>query len=217
MRKQENIDEDDLPYLRECLFLLDIVKNPISTVVERYRRLGINPKTGNRWKDFWISHSVIVPKRIITKSGWIALFEITDKGIEVLRSTGYNVKNTSEGMEHKFWKEKIAEHYKRQGYDVAVEEERNGSADIVIKKGKERIAVEIETGNSDHLNNITRDLNAGFKSVICVPTNRYAQHKIAQDIERQCLQEKVELILAFKFDIILRASSEKGNKQNGIL
>ncbi len=217
MRHEENIDEEELPYLRECLFLLDIVKNPMSTVVGRYRRLGINPKTGNRWKDFLILHSVIVPKRIITKSGWIVLFEITDKGADVLRNTGYNMKNTLEGIEHKFWKEKIAEYYKRQGYSVVIEEERNGSADIAIEKGRERIAVEIETGNSEPLNNIRRDLEAGFKSVICVPTNRYVQHKIAQDIEREGIKGKVELILAFKFDITLKTDSQRGNKQNGIL
>ncbi len=161
--------------------------------------------------------SVIVPKRIITKSGWIVLFEITDKGADVLRNTGYNMKNTLEGIEHKFWKEKIAEYYKRQGYSVVIEEERNGSADIAIEKGRERIAVEIETGNSEPLNNIRRDLEAGFKSVICVPTNRYVQHKIAQDIEREGIKGKVELILAFKFDITLKTDSQRGNKQNGIL
>lgn len=214
---EKNIDEKKLPYLRECLFWLDIVRNPISTVVERYRRLGINPKTGNKWKDYCISQGIIEPKRIITRSGWIVLFEITDKGIEVLRNTGHSVKKASEGIEHRFWKEKIAEYYSKQGYDVKIEEERNGSADIVLRKGKDRIAVEIETGNSEPLDNIRRNLEAGFESVICVPTNRYAQHKIAQDIERGGLKGTAKLIPAFKFDITLKTVSEKENKQNGIL
>ena len=145
--RYDDIDEDALPYLKECLFLLDIVNNPLSTVVERYQRLNMNPKTGNQWKDFWISRGVILPKRIITKSGWIVLFEMTEKGIDVLRNAGYKLQNPSESIEHRFWKEKIAEYYKRQGYEVTIEEEMNGSADIAIRKGKENIAVEIETGN----------------------------------------------------------------------
>ena len=136
MNYEEDIGEENVPHLRECMFLIDVAKNPLSTVVERYKRLGMNPKTGNRWKDSLISRDVIVPKRIITKSGWIVLFEITEKGRIVLQDNGYNLRVGSEGIEHKFWKGKIAEHYKRHGYDVAIEEEMNGSADIAIKKGK---------------------------------------------------------------------------------
>jgi len=215
--RYDDINEDALPYLKECLFLLDIVSNPLSTVVERYQRLNINPKTGNQWKDFWISRGVIEPKRIITKSGWIVLFEMTEKGIDVLRNAGYTLQNPSESIEHRFWKGKIADYYRRQGYDVAIEEEMNGSADIAIRKGKENIAVEIETGNSDHLNNIRRNLESGFDSVICVPTNRYAHHKIIHDIEERDFGRKVKTVLAFQFDISLKTKPDNRNKKNGIL
>jgi hypothetical protein len=213
MRYEEDIAEEELPYLRQCLFLFDIVKNPISTVVERYRRLGVNPKTGNRWKDFLILKGIIIPKRIITKSGWIVLFEITETGRITLQNNGYNIRPASESIEHRFWKEKIADYYKKQGYDVAIEE----GADIAIKKGKNRIAIEIETGNSDHLNNIERNLASGFDSVICVPTNRVAQYKITEDIEENDFGKKIKVVLAFKFDVTLKTNPEKRNKENGIL
>ncbi len=213
----EDIGEENVPYLRECMFLVDVGQNPISTVVERYKRLGMNPKTGNNWKNSLILRGNIIPKRIITKSGWIVLFEITEKGRIVLQDNGYNIRVGSEGIEHRFWKEKIAEYYKRKGYDVAIEEERNGSADIAIKKGKERIAIEIETGNSDHLRNIERNLFSGFDSVICVPTNRVAQHKITEDIRENDFGKRARVVLAFKYDITLKTNPEKRNKENGIL
>lgn len=217
MNYEEDIGEENVPHLRECMFLIDVGQNPISTVVERYKRLGMNPKTGNNWKNSLILRGNIIPKRIITKSGWIVLFEITEKGRIVLQDNGYNIRVGSEGIEHRFWKEKIAEYYKRKGYDVAIEEERNGSADIAIKKGKERIAIEIETGNSDHLRNIERNLFSGFDSVICVPTNRVAQHKITEDIRENDFGKRARVVLAFKYDITLKTNPEKRNKQNGIL
>ncbi len=217
MNYKEDISEENVPRLRECMFLIDVGQNPISTVVERYKRLGMNPKTGNNWKNSLILRGNIIPKRIITKSGWIVLFEITEKGRIVLQDNGYNIRVGSEGIEHRFWKEKIAEYYKRKGYDVAIEEERNGSADIAIKKGKERIAIEIETGNSDHLRNIERNLFSGFDSVICVPTNRVAQHKITEDIRENDFGKRARVVLAFKYDITLKTNPEKRNKENGIL
>ena len=217
MSYEEDIGEESMPHLRECMFLIDVAKNPLSTVVERYKRLGMNPKTGNKWKDSLILRGNIIPKRIITKSGWIVLFEITEKGRIVLQDNGYNIRVGSEGIEHRFWKEKIAEYYESKDYDVAVEEEMNGSADIAISKGNERIAVEIETGNSDHLNNIRRNLYSGFDSVICVPTNRVAQYKILEDMNSHDFGKKVKVVLAFKFDVSLKTNPEKRNKQNGIL
>ncbi len=213
MRHGRDISEEDVPLLREGMLLLDIAQNPLSTVVERYKRLGINPKTGNNLKNDLIMREIIIPKRIITKSGWIMLFEITEKGITTLWNNGYDIRPASESIEHFIWKIKIAEYYKRKGYHVAVEKE---NADIVISKGDERIAVEIETGNSDHINNIDRNLYAGFDSVICVPTNRVAQYKITEDIEENDFGKKVKVVLAFKFDISLKTNPEKGNKKNGI-
>jgi len=210
MEQEEYQDSDDLPYLQECLFLVDIFRNPVSTVVERYRRLGINPKTGNKWKDFLISRELILPKTIITKSGWTVLFEITEKGRETLRAAGYQVRNNRESIEHIFWKDKIADYYRKQGYDTKVEKERNGNADIIAEKGKKKIAIEIETGNSDYLSNISKNLEAGYKSILCIPTNRHARYKIAQAIERERLEKKVDIILASKFDIILQNKSEIG-------
>lgn len=213
MAYEEDITEENVPLLRECMLLIDIAKNPLSTVVERYKRLGMNPKTGNNWKNSLILRGTITPKRIITKAGWIVLFELTEKGRVVLQNNGYYLKPAPESIEHRFWKQKIAEHYKRRGYDVAIEEE---NVDIAIKKGRGRIAVEIETGNSDHLKNIRRNLYSGFDSVICVPTNRVAQHKITEDMDRYDFENKVKVVLAFKFDINLKTENGKKDKKNGI-
>ncbi|MBN1794253.1 MAG: hypothetical protein JW844_04755 [Candidatus Omnitrophica bacterium] len=212
MKYEDSLDEGELPGSRECLFMIDIVNHPISTVVDRYKRLGVNPKTGNKWKELWISHGFIIPKRIITKSGWIVLFEITPKGAGILGRSGYHVNTFNESIEHKFWKLKIAEYYEKQGYHVSIEED---NADIAIRKGKNRIAVEIETGNSNHLKNIRRNLYSGFDSVICVPTNGTAQHRISEDLKDNEFGKNVKMILAFKFDVSTK-TPKRDDGENGI-
>jgi len=107
-------------------FLLDIENNPISTTVKRYERLGLNHKTGNEIKYRFMQDGSIKDKEIITKQGKIVLLDLTLKGKEYLRNLGYKVSPTLNGLEHRFWKHKIAEYYKSKGYKVSVEEVING-------------------------------------------------------------------------------------------
>ena len=46
--------------------------------------------------------------------------------------------------------------------------------DLVVKKGEEEIAVEIETGKSDCNANVQACLEAGFKKIVVVATSRTA-------------------------------------------
>ena len=147
--------------------LIDIFKFPISSITQRYERLKVNPKYGNYYKKLLISEGLVRPKVIITRGYRIILFELLPKGISLLRDLGYDVKEESEGVEHKFWKSNIAEYYKTRGFNVLIEEHINGKPDIIVVNGSKQIAIEIETGSSDFIKNITRDLKA-FDEMICV-------------------------------------------------
>ncbi|TAL58105.1 MAG: ATP-binding protein, partial [Nanoarchaeota archaeon] len=137
--------------------LVDILQHPLSGVTERYRRLHFNAREGNQGRKLLVAEGLIQPKAITTQAGWITLFEMKPKGRMLLRDIGYKVKDElTEGVEHKFWKEELARHYSSQGYDVEVEKERNGKADVVASRLGKRIAVEIEGGESDFLGNIER-------------------------------------------------------------
>ena len=163
---------------------------------------SILTKYGNKFKNLLISQGFIQPKKIITGKGWITLFDLTVKGRILLRDLGYEGKVISEGVVHKFWKHKIAEYYKNKGFKVLIEENINGRPDIIVKNGKKKIAIEIETGKSNAIANIQKNLTAGFDEVICVATNKSVEKKIKQDIERENIKdEKVKLtsVLDFKW------------------
>ncbi|MCF8070067.1 MAG: ATP-binding protein [Desulfobacterales bacterium] len=184
--------------------LVDIHINPFSGVTERYKRLiKFNPKYGNQHKNDLVSYGFVKQRKIITKTGWLTLFDITPKGYALLRDLGHDVKNTSEGIEHKFWKHKISEHYKTQGFAVQVEQTINGRPDIIAQKSKKRIAIEIETGKSDALRNIQRNLNAGiFDEVICMATSRTTEEKIRQELETKNITDARVILTNIRCDDI---------------
>jgi hypothetical protein len=162
--------------------LLDIYKNPFSSITQRYKALKLNPKYGNKYKNTLIAQGYIQPRKIITNKGWITLFDLTQKGRMTLRDCGCDEKIISEGIVHKFWKHKIADYYKDKGYKVLIEETINGRPDIIVIDGNKKTAIEVETGKSDYMKNIERNLQAGFDEIICVATNTSVEQKIKSKI-----------------------------------
>jgi len=182
--------------------LIDIFENPFSTITQRYKNLKLNPKYGNQFKNLLISQGCIQPKKIITGKGWITLFDLTQKGRMILRDLGYEGKVISEGIIHKFWKYKIADYYKQQGFEVLIEENINGRPDIIVKNGNKKVAIEIETGKSNYIENIKRDLDAGFDEVISVATNKSVEEKIREELNRKkILNNTLNVTSVLGFDL----------------
>ncbi|MBN1156546.1 ATP-binding protein [Candidatus Woesearchaeota archaeon] len=181
-------------------FLTDIFHNPLSSVTQRYKRIGIYFQAGNQCKDQLIEKGFIVSKKIITGTGWITLFELTQKGKAVLRDLGYKTRNDKESIIHKFWKHRIAEYYKNKNFEVLVEEHINGKPDIIVLNRGRKTAIEIETGNSDAISNIEKNIKAGFDEIVCIATNKDTEEKIKQELQRKNLDKKVTLTLASNFN-----------------
>lgn len=179
--------------------LIDILEHPFSSITGRYKRLGMHPKPGNKFRKDLILEKCVVPRKIITGRGWITLFELTKKGKMVLADLGHEFKNESEGVVHKFWKHKVSEFYRKEGLDVRVEEYYvNGRPDIIVHKDGKKIAVEIETGKSDYVGNVERALEAKFDEIICVAVNRFVEDKILRGLEKRDILDKRVMITNVK-------------------
>lgn len=195
-----NIKKNERKYPDKLLpqhkLLIDVLENPFSNITQRYKRLKLHSKLGNKCRKDLIFEKCILPRKIITGKGWITLFEITRKGKMVLGDLGYEFKNESEGVIHKFWKYKVSEFYKKEGLDVRVEEYYvNGRPDIIVFKDGKRIAIEIETGKSNYVGNIERALEAGFDEVVCVAVNRFVEDKIILALrEKGIFNERVRVV-----------------------
>ncbi len=82
------------------------------------------------------------------------LFRLTEKAKQYLEKLGYLVRRDRNGIEHRFWKWKVAAYYRKKGYKVFIEKRINGAVDVAVKKDNLSIAIEIETGTSDSIKNI---------------------------------------------------------------
>ncbi|UCH11902.1 MAG: ATP-binding protein [Candidatus Omnitrophota bacterium] len=181
--------------------LVDVFLNPLSGITQRYKRLSFNAKYGNQFKNLLVSQGLIQPRNIVTKSGWITLFELTQKGRATLRDLGYAARDEREGIVHKFWKHKIAKYYKDKDYSVLVEEHVNGKPDVIVMARGMKMAVEIETGSSDFAQNIEKDLKAGFDGIICIAVSRQVEEKIKQDLREKNLADRIKITSVFSFEL----------------
>jgi len=65
----------------------------------------------------------------------------------------------------------------------------------VAEKDEERIAVEIESGGSEAIENIKKCLDAGFSLVVSVPVNRKIENQIRKAIKERNLEEREDKVL----------------------
>lgn len=180
---------------REVTLLSDVYQYPYSGVVARYRRLSISRRKGDDLKKQLIEKTLIEPVSILTRSGRIVLLEITPLGWDQLKRLGLkrSTKRYNEGLEHRFWKEKIAELFRREGYKVFIEHPVNGFSDIIIEKNGKQVPVEIETGKSNWEQNIEKNFKKGFSAIVIVATNQDCLMKIRNQLMRHPKQKKILL------------------------
>jgi len=167
---------------KEREFLKDVLQHATSSITERYRRLCVSSRIGNN-----IQHSLLV-KGLLScafvsfDKGRIKVLCLKEKGREVL---GYDRAHATRhgGIEHQYWKEKVAAKLRECGYTV--EEEypigEGKTVDLVARKDGKSIAIEIETGKSDAVSNIRKCLEAGLDVVVVVTIAR-VKNLIEQEV-----------------------------------
>jgi hypothetical protein len=162
--------------------LVDIVDHPLVRISERYQWLCFNPRKGNALKDILLRKQLVVPISISTPKGRVKLFELTELGREYLKGEGIKIGLAKRrgSLLHQFWCADIKKRYEKAGFEVKEEYAvgKGKAVDLVAQKEAERIAIEIETGRSDPLGNITKCLEAGFRKVKVVAVHGGVKQKI---------------------------------------
>jgi hypothetical protein len=169
----------------ETSLLIDILKYPFSGVVERYERVSVNRRKGNKIKNDLFVEGFIEEKEITLSNGRIILLELTEKAKSILEEMGFKVPRDTNGIEHRFWKHKIANYYRKKGYEVHIEEPVNGNVDVLVINGDKKIAVEVETGKSDVIRNIEKCLKAGIDEIVIVAVTSHVKERIERDLRKR--------------------------------
>lgn len=165
----------------ERAFLVDVLKRPFAGMANRYRSLGVSTRNGNGIRHALEAKGLIAVRDVNTGKGQLKLPELTQKGATELQQAGYDTQSNGcvGGAEHHYWVHRVAEHFRRRGYQVELEKRlpSGGRVDIEAVKGAEKLAIEVETGKSDVRGNVAKLANLGYSRILLVPTNAEARVK----------------------------------------
>lgn len=175
LAEDEPLNDDELA------FLDDVIHHPDDGVKARYLRLGMSIGRANAMKlDLvargWLE-TLIVPFGRTRKQ----LLRLSRQGSEALGVEAVNGHHQS--LAHEYWKRFYARRYAQAGYHVRVEAPFGGGrADVLAYKDKEVVAIEIETGMSDAVANVKRNLRAGCTKVLVVATEKNAMKRLVREL-----------------------------------
>ncbi|PHS04792.1 MAG: hypothetical protein COA78_16090 [Blastopirellula sp.] len=180
--------------------LHDIAQFPLDGVDARYKRLGVSVDKGNQWKTQLVQNGLARPERVKVNRTSRVILRLTDEArLLMLPREGLDPQAS---FTHEYWKRRVAYQLEDQGYKVMLEAPRKrggGNMDISATRASESVAIEIETGKSDVVANVKRNL-LNAQKVIVVSTDEMALQKVEQKLA------KAGLLLPGRLSIMLRDS-----------
>ena len=184
--------------------LIDIAKNPLSKVIERYTRLGLNEYQGNKTQTMLLRKELA---RLVTlpaykeRGYWGKTLELTEKGREALAALGYELPEQPSkrkgGLQHKHITRLLAEKLRSLGHQVQ-EEYPLGSGEATDLLVDGRIAIEIERSTKNTAYNIRKNLGKGFRVLVVSETaslkSSLKQLLVEQGLDSVAVMEVKELL-----------------------
>ena len=139
--------------------------------------------------------------------GTITLLALTEKGYEAIgKKPKIKKSRKNESHEHIWWKMNIDESYRKKSIPSEIEKSLNGKhADVGIVWKGENIAIEVELTPKNAIQNIKKDIEAGFDQVVSCAKNKTIlnaiekQFKALEDYESLKGQVKFRLLSDFDF------------------
>jgi hypothetical protein len=166
-------------------FLLDVYEHPTYSVTQHYSSVGLSARKGNEIQRILLNNGLLAYANISVGRKIIKILGLTEKGREAL---GVKTPSAREGgVVHTYWKHSIAEHLRICGYEVTEEYPAGDgkTIDLVAMKNGKRIAFEIETGNSEAVDNIKKCLGNGVDMVFVIATSHEAVGTFAATLPKQ--------------------------------
>ncbi len=176
--KQESVDKPQVepaprPQLdKEVLDYLELVATaPFLSVRERNDHLSLSAWKGDQVKKTLLDGDLV--REVAVNPGGrgarFKLLEFTAAGRGALAD--YGIKSPSGhgrgGIAHQWWVNTIAAWLQEQGFSPVIEDESSGArVDLSFSVKRKRVAVEVEMAEGHALENVRKDLEAGYDLVV---------------------------------------------------
>jgi len=185
-------------------FLTDVAARSLSTTVARYQRLHFSRRRGNAIRTDLLAAGLIEAVTIATRSGQVVLYQLTDLGRTACGQLGIEpgpLLRTS--LEHAYWVERLAEDFESRAYRVAREYPipGDGLVDLFAENDRERVAIEVETGQSDIAHNLDKLTVSSCDRLVVLATSPAGLAACQRAIERAASPPIVPFTLLSWLDI----------------
>ena len=180
-------------------FVEDVVAHEDDGVRRRYARLGLSADRGNRIKNELVDAGILDAQDVPVGQTRKVLLRLSPVGRD--RFGLDRVPGPGRGsIVHEYWKRFHERAFAARGYRVRLEAPRirtDGRMDLLAIRDRERIALEVETGESDVVSNVRRDLRERVDRVVVVATTGPARTKIERALARAGLlvPNRIEIVV----------------------
>ena len=118
----------------------------------------------------------------------------------MVREDGIQIEERGKGgLEHRFWQEKIAEHYREKGYEVKIEHEIDGKSIDVYAENEKKIGAEVAMSAKGEVENIKKDLKLNLDHLIVACKDERVMSDIGMKAKDTIGREKVKEV---KFKVV---------------
>lgn len=163
--------------------LLDVAALPWSTITQRYERLKWNPKIGNDAKDRLLHRDLVTIDVVESGRSRMKFLKLTPSGTKIVQEHEGTITPLGPGsMEHEYWRNTLRTICEDHQYTVTPEYDLGNQryVDLRATHHDHTLLIEIETGKSTVLDNITKC--QGHGTLIVFFTSKAAHDAIREQL-----------------------------------
>lgn len=179
--------------------LADVVAEPASGVTQRYARLGLSRREGTAVKETLVRQDLVREVYVSLPGGRVTLLEPTETGWTRLGQTGPPARHG--GPVHRFWMQKIREHFKDRGCEVVPEAPcgEGRTLDLLAKDGTQVVAIEVEVSGRRLEASIEKLRYAGASQRLIACTDRDVIARARSLLAEQTAVDVIEVVHVWSF------------------
>jgi hypothetical protein len=157
------------------------------STTDRYKKLGLSARQGNKFKSDLQNHHFITPVQIDRK----IMLELTEPARNHLADKGFKIPIQARGgVEHNFALHRLKEHFRsKEGFPFIEKDD----IDLVVEHYDTTTLIQVETGKSNISKNVETILSREGNRRIMIATNADAEAKIRQAIDGCKLPGKTKI------------------------